>query len=123
MAAWRMGRKRGRNLYRQEGPQPSDSDRFLGIMETAELAEKVVEAMRRFDEEFKAPFVGSIWNPRRPNDPEHEDPLRVEDAHGGAYVCRVMDGGSSTVRRSMLQLNLYYVRDEKGWPVAIPGEG
>jgi hypothetical protein len=111
---WRVGRKLGRSLYFQEGPEPSDDDRFLGLMEKAELAELVVEAVGRFNAEFKAPFVNSVWEPRYPSDPQHDDPLKVVDAHGGAYLCAVMDGGSSTVRRSALHLNLYYRRTEKG---------
>jgi hypothetical protein len=114
MSCWRVGRKRGRNLYRQEDVEPSDEDRFLGMMETEEFAEIVVEAVRRFHEDFQAPFVDSVWKPRRIDDPEHEDPLRVIDAQSdGFYLCRVLDGGNSTVRRSILQLNLYYERKEK----------
>lgn len=108
---WRVGQKLGRTLYRQEGSEPSEDDRFLGMMETTELAETVCEAMRRFDADFAAPFVGSTWTPRYPRDPEHEDPLEVVDPNGGGYLCKVLDGGSSTVRRSALELNLYYERE------------
>ncbi|MGH2936921.1 MAG: hypothetical protein ACRDPE_02245 [Solirubrobacterales bacterium] len=122
MLRWRVGRKLGRTLYKQEGLEPTDEDRFLGLMESAELAEMVVEAMRRFDEDWETPFVGSVWEPRavRPGRPvpirrdQHEDPLRVEDNHGGASICRVLDGGTSTVRRTALELNLYYERKESG---------
>lgn len=39
---WRVGRKLARTLYEQAGPEPSDNDRFLGIMETPKLAGEVV---------------------------------------------------------------------------------
>lgn len=110
---WRTGQKLGRTLYLQEGPLPSEADRFLGMMEKPELAELVVEAVRRFHEDFKAPAVGEVWKPRRRDDPEFEDPLEIAEAQMGNYVCKVLDGGHSTVRRSGLQLNLYYEREEK----------
>jgi hypothetical protein len=83
-------------------------------MEKKELAEVVVEAVRRFHDDFRAPGVGEVWKPRRRDDPEHEDPLEVAEAQMGNYVCKVLDGGSSTIRRSGLDLNLYYEREEKG---------
>jgi hypothetical protein len=102
MTQWRTGQKLGRTLYLQEGPEPSEADRFLGMMET----------VRRFHEDFKAPAVGEVWRPRRRDDPKREDPLKVEEAQMGNYLCKVLDGGSSTVRRSGLELNLYYEREE-----------
>jgi hypothetical protein len=57
MMRWRVGRKLGRTLYRQDGAEPSSADTFLGLMETEELAEAVVEAMRRFREDPKQPEV------------------------------------------------------------------
>ena len=39
---WRVGRKLGRTLYAQQGPEPGDDDPFLGLMETPELAAEVV---------------------------------------------------------------------------------
>jgi len=44
---WRVGRKLGRTIYRQLGAEPSWDDPFLGIMETRDLAEQVVEAHNR----------------------------------------------------------------------------
>lgn len=40
---WRVGRTLGRTIYLQVSKEPSTSDTFLGIMETRELAEMVVE--------------------------------------------------------------------------------
>jgi hypothetical protein len=110
VSSWRQGRKRGRNLYLQDGTKAADDDRFLGLMETPELAEEVCEAIRRMHSEWKTPFLDSIWEPRYPNDPQHEDPLRVVDNHGNASICAVLDGGSSTVRRTARELNLFYVQ-------------
>ncbi|WP_433701802.1 hypothetical protein [Nocardiopsis sp. CA-288880] len=45
-APWRVGRKLGRTLYeRKYTDQPSDEDRFLGIMDTREDAKRVVGAV------------------------------------------------------------------------------
>jgi hypothetical protein len=41
---WRTGRKVGRTLYAQPGPEPSDSDPLIGVMDTAELAAEAVAA-------------------------------------------------------------------------------
>jgi hypothetical protein len=35
---WRTGRKVGRTIYRQSGPEPSDDDALIGVMDTPELA-------------------------------------------------------------------------------------
>lgn len=42
---WRVGRKLGRTIYAQEGDAPSDEDPLLGIMDTADLAAMVVDAV------------------------------------------------------------------------------
>lgn len=42
---WRTGRKNGRNIYIQHGPEPSDDDKPIGMMDTAALAARVVEAV------------------------------------------------------------------------------
>lgn len=42
---WRTGRKVGRTIYEQHGPQPSDSDRLIGLMDTPDLADMVVRAL------------------------------------------------------------------------------
>lgn len=47
---WRVGRKVGRTIYRQEGDQPSDSDPLIGMMDTRELAEEVVDAVNRLED-------------------------------------------------------------------------
>lgn len=39
---WRTGRKLGRTIYMQIGPEPSDEDEFIGLMDTADLAEQIV---------------------------------------------------------------------------------
>lgn len=42
---WRTGRKVGRTLYAQQGDRPHDSDPLIGVMDTPELAERVVMAV------------------------------------------------------------------------------
>ena len=44
---WRTGRKLGRTLYDQGGDQPSDSDPFIGMMDSREDAELVCELVNR----------------------------------------------------------------------------
>ena len=39
---WRIGSSLGRTLYVQRGADPSKSDRFIGVMDTPELADIVV---------------------------------------------------------------------------------
>lgn len=41
---WRTGRRVGRTLYAQLGPEASDADPLIGLMDTPELAAEVVEA-------------------------------------------------------------------------------
>lgn len=44
-APWRVGRKLGRTIFRQEGPNPSDADPLIGVMDTREDARRVVDAV------------------------------------------------------------------------------
>jgi hypothetical protein len=104
---WRVGQKLGRTLYVQRGAEPSADDEFIGIMDTRELAALVVEAVRRVHADWRAPVVGETWEPRGDH-PDHDDPLRILDPQGDHYLCAVEDGGSSTRRVSVLDLNLYY---------------
>lgn len=39
---WRTGRKVGRTIYAQYGPEPADSDPLIGVMDTPELADEAV---------------------------------------------------------------------------------
>ena len=42
---WRTGRKVGRTIYTQAGDEPSDGDHLIGVMDTPELAQRVVTAV------------------------------------------------------------------------------
>lgn len=42
---WRVGRKVGRTIYQQIGPEASDDDPLIGVMDTPEFAQLVVEAV------------------------------------------------------------------------------
>lgn len=42
---WRTGRKVGRTIYMQTGPEPSDEDILIGMMDTASLAQDAVDAV------------------------------------------------------------------------------
>lgn len=41
---WRVGRKVGRNIYAQLGPDPDDGDVIIGQMDSATLAAEAVQA-------------------------------------------------------------------------------
>jgi hypothetical protein len=41
---WRTGRKVHRTIYAMTGPEPSDDDPLIGVMDTPELAAEAVEA-------------------------------------------------------------------------------
>jgi hypothetical protein len=41
---WRTGRKVGRTIYAQPGPEPSDDDPLIGVMDTPGLAKAAVRA-------------------------------------------------------------------------------
>lgn len=41
---WRTGRRVGRHMYAQLGPEPSDSDPPIGTLDTAEIAAEACEA-------------------------------------------------------------------------------
>lgn len=45
---WRVGRKVGRTIYRQTGPDPSDADELIGVMDTPALAYEVVRTRNAF---------------------------------------------------------------------------
>ena len=47
---WRTGRKLGRTVYEQVGDEAGWSDKFLGMMETRQLAEYVCLAVNSFEE-------------------------------------------------------------------------
>lgn len=42
---FRAGRKVARTLYHQQGPEPSDSDPIVGLVDTPEIAEEIVTAV------------------------------------------------------------------------------
>lgn len=44
---WRTGRKVGRTVYAQLGPETSDDDPLIGLMDTPELARAACEAHNR----------------------------------------------------------------------------
>jgi hypothetical protein len=44
---WRTGPLEGRAIYAQAGLEPADSDRLIGLMDTAELAAAAVHAHNR----------------------------------------------------------------------------
>lgn len=51
LTTWRTGRKVGRTIYAQIGPEPSDDDPLIGMMDTPELAAQAVGAALERDRE------------------------------------------------------------------------
>ena len=47
LLSWRTGRKVGRTIYAQLGPEPSDDDVLIGMMDTPELAAEACAAHNR----------------------------------------------------------------------------
>ena len=42
---WRTGRRNFRAIYRQVGPEPSDADECVGLLDTPEIARMFVDAV------------------------------------------------------------------------------
>lgn len=42
-ARWRTGRKVGRTIYAQVGEEPSDDDALIGMVDTPEIARRLVD--------------------------------------------------------------------------------
>jgi len=55
MTKWRTGRHLGRTIYLQKGDEPSDDDKFLGIMDSTVMAQIVVDAINRYIKEGGIP--------------------------------------------------------------------
>ena len=45
---WRVGRRVGRTLYLQEGAEPTEHDRLIGLMDTPELAKLAADAVNAY---------------------------------------------------------------------------
>jgi hypothetical protein len=45
---WRQGRRVGRTVYLQAGPEPSGDDLLIGLMDTPALARRVVDAVNAY---------------------------------------------------------------------------
>ena len=56
---WRTGRKVGRTIYAQLGPEPSDHDPLIGVMDTGDLADSAVEGHNMCLDGYEA-WMGTI---------------------------------------------------------------
>jgi hypothetical protein len=45
MERFRVGRKLGRTVYRENPDRPGDGDELIGVMDTREWGQRVVEAL------------------------------------------------------------------------------
>lgn len=105
MSCWRTGDPDRRGLYHQDGEEPAEGDRFLGMMETRQEAKDVAEAMNRYMEGWVAPAVGDVWRSRK----NTALVLRILEAQGGGqYLCawhKIGEPPRSTFRKDMGELN------------------
>jgi hypothetical protein len=63
MTKWRTGRHVGRTVYIQEqSDQAGDNDRLIGVMDTRELAERVVQCVNAL-EGWDTPLEGVLITP------------------------------------------------------------
>jgi hypothetical protein len=62
---WRVGRKVGRTIYQQVGPEPSDDDVLIGVMDTPDLAWQAVAAHN-----FRIGIGSSMWRAFADDDEE-----------------------------------------------------
>jgi hypothetical protein len=88
---WRTGRHAGRTVYAQAGPEPSDADLLIGVMDTPELAAEASEGRngRAEVDELRAKVAdyenGISWNTSctscaRVLDSSYRDHARAEKA-------------------------------------------
>lgn len=56
---WRTGRKVGRTIYAQLGPEPSDMDPLIGVMDTGDLADSAVEGHNQCLDGYEA-WMGAV---------------------------------------------------------------
>jgi hypothetical protein len=63
-----VGRKVGRTIYQQVGPEPSDDDVLIGFMDTPELAWQAVAAHN-----FRIGIGSSMWRAFADDDDEGDD--------------------------------------------------
>lgn len=77
---WRTGRKVGRTIYQMTGPEPSDDDPLIGVMDTPALAEDAVRSHNRAalpgDNSVQCNRCRRWW----PEDPEHP-------GYAGLHLC------------------------------------
>lgn len=67
----RQGRKVGRTLYEQIGPEPSDDDRLVGLVDSSELARVIVLAVE-IAAAISEPAAATELQPNSNNDLELE---------------------------------------------------
>lgn len=56
---WRVGRKVGRTIYAQHGPEPSDDDRLIGMLDTPELAAEAVHCHNEWSIYIRVASLGA----------------------------------------------------------------
>lgn len=57
---WRTGRKVGRTIYRQLGPEATDDDELIGVMDEPALAAAAVRAVN--DEQRLHAALHAVWD-------------------------------------------------------------
>ena len=91
MTVWRIGRKHGRTIYQQNDDSlADDGDTFLGMMESRDLAQFVVDAVNHFysiDPDHPCPAVVAV-NDFYGRDviPQHHGPMLASPAEADLPV-------------------------------------
>lgn len=90
---FRTGRKVGRTIYMQRGPEPRDSDELCGVMDSPRIAKMFVDAVNQVLDDAENTVFGnqresdeSTSKPMTPSDgyketTDHCDSLHVDDSH------------------------------------------
>ena len=73
MTKLRQGRRVSRHLYEQQGPEPADTDPPIGMVDTPELAAKIVKAVNEADQ-----LAMDLQHAERENRRLHEENKRLK---------------------------------------------
>ncbi len=101
MTVWRIGRKLGRTIYQQaDDNQPGSDDVLLGMMDSRDLAQFVVDAVNHFysiDPDHPCPAVVAVNNfYGRDVVPQHHGPVLAPPAQADLPVVPLDPLGDDT---------------------------
>jgi len=93
---YRTGRKLGRTIYQQHGPDPSDEDTLIGVMDTPELGALVVAALNGAPERDQLRATKLVTDEQLRKQAELIAELRARaERYAGALVMFAHDDGAA----------------------------